>query len=80
MDAWIRDDISAKGIDSIDFSECFVEELFWQENVNGEIDFVEPWYDNIVYRADESDFEDFLGAVEELNEEDDTGVDEGFDI
>ena len=80
MDTWIRDDIAENGIDSIDFSECFVEELYWQENVNGEIDFVDPWYDNIVYRADPADFEDFAEGLGELNEENNPGIDEGFDI
>ena len=76
----IRDEIVQNGIDSVDFSHCYVEELYWTEDVEGNQDFIDPWYDNIVYRADESDFEDLQGAVEELNEEDDTGVDEGFDI
>ena len=80
LDTWIRDDIAENGIDSIDFSECFVEELYWQENVNGEIDFVDPWYDNIVYRADPADFEDFAEGLGELNEENNPGIDEGFDI
>jgi hypothetical protein len=80
LDAWIRDDISENGIDSIDFSECFVEELYWQENVNGEIDYVDPWYDNIVYRADPADFEDFAEVSEEIDEEFANPIDEDFDI
>ena len=76
----IRDEIVQNGIDSVDFAHCYVEELYWTEDVDGNQDFIDPWYDNIVYRADDSDFEDLQDAVGELNEEDDTGVDEGFDI
>lgn len=80
LDAWIRDDISENGIDSIDFSECFVEELYWQEDVNGEIDVIDPWYDNIVYRVDPADFEDFAEVSEEIDEEFANPIDEDFDI
>jgi hypothetical protein len=78
----IREEIAESGIDSIDFSSCYVEELYWTEDVEGNIDIVDPWYDNIVYNA-EVDFDEFeaLGEVaDELNEENDVGIDEGFDI
>lgn len=80
LDAWIRDEIAENGIDSIDFSECFVEELYWQENVKGEIDIIDPWYNNIMYRPDPADFEEFAESVDELGEETNPGIDEGFDI
>jgi len=54
----IQEEIAKNGIDSIDFSNCYVEELYWTEDVDGNQDFIDPWYDNIVYRAD-SDMENY---------------------
>ena len=77
----IREEITENGIDSIDFYDCYVTELYWTEDVDGNFDYVD--FDGyIVYRA-ETDIDEFeaLGeAAEELNEENDVGIDEGFDI
>ena len=80
----IREVITESGIDSIDFSDCTVEELFWEENVDGEVDIVTPWYDNIRYCADTDydEFEEFADNISEISDEidPDLGVDEDFDI
>lgn len=73
----IREEITENGFDSIDFSNCYVEELYWSEDVDGNQDIVDPWYDNIVYRADDDydDFENFADALGQFDDDDDIGED-----
>ena len=81
----IRDEITENGIDSIDFSGCVVEELYWSEDVDGNMDWDDPWYDNVVYNAetDIDEFENFADGLTELNDEmgfGDADIGEDFDI
>ena len=78
----IREEITENGIDSIDFSDCCVEELYWEENVDGEVDILSPWYDNIMYEAetDIDEFEEFADTMDELHSENEPGIGEDFDI
>lgn len=82
LDAMIRDEITANGIDSVDFSSCYVEELYWEEDAEGNQDILDPWYDNIVYKVYPEDFSDYSEAVDEFGEEMNpaTDIGEDFDI
>lgn len=82
LDAMIYDEITANGIDSVDFSSCYVEELYWEEDAEGNQDILDPWYDNIVYKVYPEDFSDYSEAVDELGEEVNpaTDIGEDFDI
>lgn len=80
----IREEIKENGIDDIDFSNCYVEEFYWTEDVDGNMDIVTPWYDNIMYNAydDYDEFEELAEHLSEVRDEidPDLGVDEDFDI
>ena len=80
LNDYIRDEILENGIDSIDWSHCYIEELYWTEDVDGNMDFVDPWYDNIVYTADPDDFDEFADTMDELHNESEPGIGEDFDI
>ena len=78
----IREEITESGIDSIDFSDCTVEELYWEEDVDGNIDIEDRGYDNIRYCADTDydEFEEFADTMDELHNESEPGIGEDFDI
>lgn len=82
LDEMIRNEILENGIDSVDFSSCYIEELYWEEDAVGNQDILDPWYDNIVYKVYPEDFSDYSEAVDELGEEMNPASDigEDFDI
>jgi len=82
LKSMIRDEISENGFDSVDLSDCTVEENYWVEDVDGNFDIDDRGYYNIRYCADDDydEFEEFAETIDELHNEGEPGIDEDFDI